>query len=63
MTTELERENRLRGIPVDKTRPVCADDCVRWLKKFKRCPRGAVSPKAFADQCALFLPRIEGNGA
>jgi len=40
-----------------KERPLCGENCLRWLKKFKRCPKGAVSSKAFADQCQLYLPK------
>lgn len=38
-------------------RPLCGQNCARWIGKHKRCPRGAVSAKQFADTCGLYLPK------
>lgn len=43
--------------PEIKQRPVCGKNCARWIKQFKRCPRGAVAATAFADVCDLHLPK------
>jgi hypothetical protein len=40
-----------------RERERCGESCARWLNKFKRCPRGAVSAAAFVDTCSLFLPK------
>jgi hypothetical protein len=40
-----------------RERKRCGESCARWIKKFKRCPRGAISAAAFVDTCPLFLPK------
>lgn len=44
-----------------KHHPLCGKDCSRWLKRFKRCPKGAVSATSFAEQCPIWLPKGTGH--
>lgn len=40
----------------------CGKDCQRWIKSAKRCPKGAVSAAAAAENCSLYLPKEAANG-
>lgn len=42
-------------MPTEKV--TCATHCLRWSKKTKRCPKGAVSGKQEVGECNQFASK------